>query len=77
MNDEQYRELLRRLERLDRRIDVLGDIILGAGSVAAVAIVYYVLKVQLGLDAWIGGIAAIVAWYAFWMTIGHEFRKNE
>lgn len=75
MDEDWHRTIYEKLERIDRRIGVLGDILLNVVAFTVAWLAYRLINSDLGFGDALSGGAAFVAWIAVWMTLGHRFDK--
>lgn len=75
MDDDQIRELGAKLDRIDRRIGILGRILLHITALGIGWMAYHFAKVDFGWSETLSGFVGFAGWVAVWMTIGHDFDK--
>jgi hypothetical protein len=75
MDNDLQSELLEKLNRIDRRIGIVGDIAIPCVCFVAAWLAYRLVKTDLGFGEFPAGIAALVAWCVLGGALGKEFYK--
>jgi hypothetical protein len=75
MNDEQERALLERLSRIDRRVGIIGSIVIAAASGCVAGFAYQFAVSDWGIGKGPAGLAALAVWGVAWYFMVKHFDK--